>query len=151
MIKVIYTLALFSVFLSCKSSKNTVKDEKPVQQEVNYEELFREDITWQLRSYKGQAPSEAGFVKKIPIMIINKQEGRVGGHSGCNSFGGDVRFIKNTMIISKVISTKMYCQGVPETEFFNFLQQELVYRVENNTLILSGNGIDVMKFEIKVE
>ncbi|TRX70512.1 META domain-containing protein [Carboxylicivirga sp. M1479] len=135
------------VLFSCKTAKSS---SRMVEKEtVVAQELFKEGNTWELISYNGQAPGDVGFIERLPTLIINKAEGRVGGYSGCNSFGGAITFDDNKLHIDKVMSTKRYCDGVPEHEFFMMLQQPLMYKIEDSVLKLFKEDALVLSFQLK--
>lgn len=133
--------------ISCKTTQNAstaqVKEQKPI------EEQFVEANIWKLTSFDGQLPDSAGFSQKTPQLVINMAENKAGGNSGCNSFGGEVVVEGNTITFDKIFSTKMYCDGVPEIEFFQMLQQQLNFKLDNNELQLIKDGKVLMEFKLK--
>ena len=44
-----------------------------------------------------------------PKVTASFTPGKVGGSDGCNAYGGDCKIVGNSMSISKIISTLMYC------------------------------------------
>lgn len=138
------------LLLSCKSTQNAVKKTEHAQVETQEpSELLTESNKWILSEFNGQSPLDAGFSKRLPHLVINLNENKIGGYSGCNSFGGKATVDKNSITFSQIFSTKMFCQGVPESEFFNLLSNTLEYEIANNTLTLRKDGKPLMKFKLE--
>ena len=135
------TILLFS--FGCKSAKNTEGGKKAqVQQKMTIDKTTK----WILTSYNGQKPQEAGFKERIPFLRIDKEKGSISGNSGCNSFSGSVEIDENKLKVGMLAATKAYCMGVPEHEFFNFLNDADNYKIKGNKLqILKGDKV-LMEF-----
>ncbi|WP_430810937.1 MULTISPECIES: META domain-containing protein [unclassified Carboxylicivirga] len=148
--KVIFALLAISTMMSCKTQKNTIPATQltPAQ---SVSEQFTETNQWELSSFKGQTPAEAGFVAKTPMLVINKAEQKAGGNGGCNSFGAQILIEGDNITFSNVFSTKMYCGGVPENEFFKLLQQKFQYKISGNTLELIKDDVVLLAFTLKAE
>ncbi|MBR8538024.1 META domain-containing protein [Carboxylicivirga sediminis] len=147
--KLFVALMAVAALVSCKSTQGTSQEKASNKQNIS--ELFVEANQWELISFNGQAAKEAGFTLKTPTLVINMAENKAGGNSGCNSFGGEVVIEGNTLTIDKVFSTKMYCDGVPEIEFFQMLQQTLNYTIKGEVLQLEKDGQIIMEFKLKAE
>ncbi|NPA36230.1 MAG: META domain-containing protein [Chlorobi bacterium] len=124
--------------LSCSSAK-IQKTKNTTQQS---ETMPINKTKWILISYKGQKPSEAGFKKRIPYLIIDEEKGQITGHSGCNSFNGQVNISGNKIKTGVLTSTKAYCMGVPEHEFFKLLNGTDNFKISADKLkLLKGNEV----------
>jgi heat shock protein HslJ len=70
---------------------------------------------------------------------------RIGGNSGCNSFGGSYRFERGYLIAGPLISTKMACPGAAmaqEQAIMGLLGQRLsVSTNRDGKLVLSASGL----------
>ncbi|MBK3519651.1 META domain-containing protein [Carboxylicivirga marina] len=143
-------IAAFSILLliSCKTTEKASASTEGALQEPDIESLFIESNIWELSTYMGKQPADVGFINKIPTLVINLAEQRAGGNSGCNSFGGEAIIEGDTITLGKVISTKMFCQGVPEYEFFQLIQQPLKYRIKGNTLSLEKEGEVILEYKL---
>ena len=142
-------LIAFPLLISCKSTQNTSNNsstEKVRTQQAS--EVFIETNKWELIRFNDQSPAESGFSDRSPNLVINMQENKAGGYSGCNSFGGKVAVEANKITFSQVFSTKMFCEGVPESEFFQLLANTLAYNITNNTLSFEKDGKVVMEFKL---
>lgn len=62
----------------------------------------------------------------------------VGGNGSCNNFGGSYTLNGNNLTVSKVFSTKMFCQDVQKTEdsFLRLLETASRYEVKGNHLTI---------------
>ncbi len=139
-----------TALISCKSGKGT--SQKKVTQnasQIEASSFMIEKNVWELTSFQGKSPEEAGFTDRIPHVVINKEKASMGGNSGCNSFSGGVEVTDYTLKLGLFMSTKMYCDGVPEIEFFKILEGELDYKVEDEKLSLTKDGQPVMEFRLK--
>lgn len=145
-----FILAIASIALiSCKSTKETSTAQKTSTAKLKAKEMFIESNQWELLTFNGKAAKEAGFENQIPHIVINKAKGSIGGNSGCNSFGGDAKVGETSISMGMFMSTKMYCDGVPESEFFKLLEGEVDYRIIGNKLLLSRDSKVFMEFQLK--
>lgn len=74
-----------------------------------------------------------------PLTLIFSDSNRVGGNSGCNSFGGEYTIKENVKIsFGPMMATKRACMPGMQTEnqYFNVLRSVDNYVVQNNQLIL---------------
>jgi len=145
--KLFVAIVAISIFASCKSTQSVTEKNISEQKKVVVSEQFIESNKWELVSFQDQKPEEVGFTHKTPTLVINLAENKIGGNSGCNSFGGEVIIEGNTIRFDKIFSTKMYCDGVPEHEFFQLLQQPLQYKIEEDVLKLLKDGSDILEFK----
>ncbi len=142
-------LVAFPLLISCKSTQNTTTNSGTKQTGTQQAtELFIESNQWELTHFNNQSPAEAGFSDRTPNLVINMQEHKAGGFSGCNSFGGSVLVEENTITFSQVFSTKMFCEGIPEPEFFQLLDNTLSFSIANNTLTFKKENQVVMVFKL---
>ena len=125
------------------------KNNKSEKKETMVSEQFTEANKWELLSFNGEVPDKVGFDKRIPLIVIDFGKSRIAGNSGCNSFGGEAIIEGNTIRVDKVMSTKMYCAGVPEHEFFRILQQPLQFKIEGDVLKLKTDDVVVLEFRLQ--
>jgi heat shock protein HslJ len=87
-------------------------------------------------------------VGKNIFIRFDLQNGKAGGKGGCNSFGSTLAVNGNTIRISNVFSTKMYCEGVQATEnsFLSRLQTATRYEITGSTLRLFAGEVPVLEF-----
>jgi putative lipoprotein len=135
------TLLLFS--FGCKTAKSTKTNKKEKQPQ---EMTINKTTKWILTSYNGQKPQEAGFKERIPYLKIDKEAGSISGNSGCNSFSGPVELEGNKIKVGVLASTKAYCMGVPEYDFFTFLNDADNYKIKGDTLQLLKEDKVLLEF-----
>ncbi len=135
-----FFLVLVTIFfsMSCKSTKEIQSSDKTSQ---HYS--LTKETKWVLKSFNGKSVQEAGFKKRTPFIILDKQAGRISGHSGCNSFNGNAEIGDSTLKTGMLISTKAFCMGVPENELFKYLKDVDSYKINGNKLLLM-KGEDVL-------
>lgn len=124
----IVLVVIASSLISCKSTKSTTtnqKHPKPL-------ELLTKANRWQLTSFNNLTLTEAGFNDRTPWVIINAAEGKISGFNGCNSFSGDAEISDKHIKTGMMLSTKAFCQGVPEAEFFDILEKATSYEIKMN-------------------
>ena len=89
-------------------------------------------------------------VSKKAFIQFDSANGKVGGNGSCNSFGSALTLDGEKINISKVFSTKMFCEGVQQIED-NFLKQlEKLNRFEINDTVLLLYQDEQMLLEFKV-
>ncbi len=110
---------------------------------------FTENHKWEMTAFKGESTATAGFTAKTPTVIIDKEKGRISGNNGCNSFGGNAKVKNSSIEFGMFMATKMFCNGVPEKEFFDFFEGEVNYEVKGDTLTFTKGGESVVFLLIK--
>lgn len=101
---------------------------------------------WKLTRIEGKPiNSEKAFIR------FDDEKNSAGGNGGCNGFGGDLEKKGNTIKISNVISTKMFCENGSDIEnkFFANLDSVNKYEIKNGKLFLMGKNKVLLEFEAK--
>ncbi len=72
-------------------------------------------------------------------VFLNIEKDKIGGNGGCNSYGGNVAMKGNTVRFSNIISTKMFCEGSIENQYFEALGKvtNFSFEFKNSQLILT--------------
>lgn len=97
--------------------------------------------SWQLSELNGNAVDASAYSRNLPYITF-ATDNKVTGNSGCNSFGGSYNLNDaGGMNISQVMATKMFCEGVNESDFFNTLDKVTMSKAKKDKLILM-NGVD---------
>lgn len=94
---------------------------------------------------------EVSPVQKDAFVLTFKADGNVSGTTDCNSFSGayDV-VIDGSLSFGVLASTKKFCDGAQESEYFEFLRRVTSYAVSENELVLViAGGETTMKFTAK--
>ena len=74
---------------------------------------------------------------------------RAGGNGSCNTFGGSLIVLNDSISISQIFSTKMYCEGVQQIEdsFFKLLAVINRFEIKNKTLSLFRDNDLLLEFD----
>lgn len=130
---IITALIALAVVSSCKTTK-----EMPAE--------ILTTTTWQLSSLNGNSINVGSYSRNLPYLTFTT-DNKVKGSSGCNSFSGSYN-LNDTggMNISRVMATKMFCEGVNETAFFDALSKVNMSKTESEKLTLMNGVEEVMVF-----
>jgi heat shock protein HslJ len=100
------------------------------------------DKNWSLKKIHSETGAEE--VNTKAFIKFNQEKKSAGGNGSCNSFGSSFTISNNTISFKNIFSTKMYCEGVQQTENSFFKQLEKVNRFEVNEkrlLLYQGDKI----------
>lgn len=90
--------------------------------------------------------SEA-FPTKKPTLVLESISKKLTGNTGCNQMFGSFTTEQNKVSFSNIGSTRMYCEGVKETEYLNLLKTVETYKiVENQLIFMDKNGKEILKY-----
>jgi heat shock protein HslJ len=93
-------------------------------------------IKWSLKKIHTDAGVED--VNTKAFIKFNQEKKSAGGNGSCNTFGSNFTISGNTISFKNIFSTKMYCEGVQQTEdaFFKQLEKVDRFEVKDKTLSL---------------
>jgi len=102
--------------------------------------------TWQLSEMNGKSIDATGYSRGLPEVSFTT-DNKVSGNSGCNGFSGSYN-LNDTggMNISRVMATKMYCDGVNEGDFFAALEKVTMSKAEKDKLTLFTGTDEILVF-----
>jgi len=108
------------------------------------------DTQWRLASF-GAPGGESPILEGTTITLKFGADGRAGGSSGCNSYGGEYREQGESLSFSRIISTKRACleQGANEQEqrYFAALESASRFkRADTRLTIFHGDGRSALNF-----
>ena len=139
--KVINCIAILSIIIAVSSCGST-KEVDPVS--------MLTDKTWQLSKINGNDINAAAY-REVPYIKFSV-DNKVMGKGGCNNFSGSYNLNDEGGIsISQIISTKMYCDGVNENDFFMTLEKANNTKIDADKLVLMKGVDQVMVFVPKNE
>lgn len=131
---------LFTVFISGSASLQA-------QQPTSAARLAGTE--WKLASFGGAA-AEVPVVEGTTVTIKFGVDGRAGGSSGCNSYGGDYRVRGNTISFGRIISTKRACTdpraNQQEQRYFRALGAARSFSVEGDSLTIDTGANGTLNF-----
>jgi heat shock protein HslJ len=106
--------------------------------------------TWELDYITGRRIAFKGlYPEKVPFITFNQSSGEISGNSSCNGFSAKYKIKGNAITFHEPLKTMMFCEGGGEEAFFDSLEKITHYRVKNDTLYLTFNNIDAMRFHKK--
>lgn len=98
-------------------------------------------------NFNGRKVTKAkDFANGLATLEINTVDKRASGFGGCNRINGEVVTNGSNIKFDKIISTKMYCEGVKENDFMNALRNATSYNFADGILRLNGNGTTLATF-----
>ncbi len=105
------------------------------------------DTKWELKKIHIADSVEA--VTGKAFIKFNQEKKSAGGNGGCNAFGSSITVSGNTISFKDIFSTKMYCEGIQQTEdaFFKQLEKVNRFEVKNKTLLLYMDKELLLEFE----
>ena len=130
-----FVLSAF-VLSSCGSKKNanTMETSNPAFSQIPTETF------WQLETLEGKDLSDFKNNGREIGFTLHKEDNRISGFSGCNSFFGTYKFESGNRIrFSSLGATKMACPDIAfnENEFLNIFELADNYTLNGNTLSIN--------------
>ena len=104
--------------------------------------------SWQLEEYNFAGTVEHALPGSSSTLVV-KTDGKLGGSSGCNSYGGSYATEKGKLKISDIIHTMMACEEPTpqfESSFFSVMTSATSAKVKANTLTLTDKDRHYLKF-----
>lgn len=97
---------------------------------------------WKFVSLNGRDISARKHQEKTPHFILQEEENRVSGNTGCNLLSGTYTLTSDNEIeFSPLAVTKMACAGRDyEQEFLDVLSGNVTYSLQDNILTLENSN-----------
>lgn len=108
--------------------------------------------TWELNYISGPRIAFDGlFPNRKPTLTIDLPESNVSGNGGCNSYRTSMSIDGHNIKFGLIAATKMFCEGVGESTYFETLGKIDRFSVSDDgkTLNLIMGDIALMRFEKK--
>lgn len=105
------------------------------------------DTKWSLKKIHTETGVEEVITKAF--IKFNQAKNSAGGNGSCNSFGSTAVVAGESISIKDIFSTKMYCEGVQQTEdaFFKQLAKVNRFEVKGKSLVLYLDKDVLLEFE----
>ena len=102
---------------------------------------------WMLKKIHTEAGIQDAQTKAF--IKFNQEKKSAGGNGSCNTFGSSFTLSDNEISFKNIFSTKMYCEGVQQTEnaFFKQLEKVDRFEVKDKTLRLYQGNEVLLEFE----
>ena len=106
-----------------------------------------EGTNWLLIELNEKDISTVEYDKPISV-FYQKEEHKVNGFAGCNSFTGGYQLDGSKIVCTPLAATRMFCQETMEIEtaFLQMLQTEHSFKMEGAHLIFKDKGKVVARF-----
>lgn len=96
---------------------------------------------WVLESLNGKKATKDTYKNGIPFINIDGAKHTITGFSGCNNMNGECEIVEGSKFkIGGLISTKMFCEGVPENELFALLRGTHEFATTGDKLMINEGG-----------
>jgi heat shock protein HslJ len=105
------------------------------------------DTKWQLKQI--HIADSVELVTGKAFIKFNQAKKSAGGNGSCNAFGSSITVSGNTVSFKDIFSTKMYCEGVQQTEdtFFKQLGKVNRFMINGKALLLYNDKEVLLEFE----
>ena len=122
-----------------------MKDGKVVMQFVRPGQL---NGTWVLEEFIGKDRSLKTLDQRFPNQkpTLKFEDGSVSGTNGCNTFSGNYQVVGESLKMGPIMATRMFCEGVDDSQFDDRLQNATSFKKENGKLVIYSNGVKAMTF-----
>jgi heat shock protein HslJ len=101
-----------------------------------------EGTAWRLDAIVEGRDPDSAVSSVLGDASLEFEGGRLGGHSGCNSFGGGYEIDGNRLVVGDIESTLIGCDealAAQEAHIVGVLQAEPAFRIEGASLQLTGD------------
>lgn len=90
---------------------------------------------------------DEGFPNKKPTLTLESISKKLTGNTGCNTMFGSFTTEQNKVTFSGLGMTKMFCEGVKESEYTTSLEKVATYRIDEHKLrFFDANGKELLRF-----
>lgn len=105
------------------------------------------ETKWLLKKIHTAAGTEE--INTKAFIKFDEDKKRAGGNGSCNTFGGSLIVLNDSISISHIFSTKMYCDEAQKTEdsFFRQLEKVNRFEIKGSVLLLYHNKEVLLELE----
>jgi putative lipoprotein len=153
--KTLSLACLAIVVYSCQSSKNVTSPSENEKPSVSVETAPMPNTIntpeqlvgkkWLLTHLNGELLT-VDHPEQQPFALFDLTKQTISGFSGCNSYSGICQLSDNQIKVSLVMSTRRFCEGSPEADFFRLLDMAKQFEISDNQLIIKDNHKILMTF-----
>jgi heat shock protein HslJ len=114
------------------------------------------DQTWRLEAYGPEESPEPVIANSSTTLILHSDERGLGGNAGCNQYGGSYLLRAESLLITQIANTEMFCmepEGIMDQEqkYLSLLVDMIYMRTADGQLILSSPAGNVLIFSLASE
>lgn len=155
--KQMFIIACLTITLySCQSTKTAqtpAQEEtqsaqpapEPVKEQMSTPEQL-EGKKWLLTHLNGEL-LKVNSADQQPFAMFDVSKKTIQGFSGCNSYSGNCELSNNHLKVSLVMSTRRFCEGSPEADFFRLLDKGSYFEVIDNQLYIKDSNELLLTFQ----
>lgn len=107
--------------------------------------------TWELVKINGKDVQASDYGRGIPTVSFSKEESRISGNGGCNTYSGPFTLSENASIeIGPVMSTKMACMngGNGESVYFKALDEVNKIKTTKDKVVFLKDDTEVLEYKL---
>jgi heat shock protein HslJ len=101
---------------------------------------------WELTAINEQSISKEIFTEGNPYIEIKDKDQVISGFTGCNVIRGQLTISGNKIKIEQLISSKRFCEGIPEHEILNAIKLADSYTIKGKMLFFLNNESVLLSF-----
>ncbi len=117
-----------------------------IMKKDNWQHQSLYETKWSLKKIYTKRGTEE--VNTKAFIKFNQQRQSAGGNGSCNTFGSSLTVNGDKISFKDIFSTKMYCEGVQQTEdkFFQQLNKINRFEIKDKTLLLLRDDEVLLEF-----
>lgn len=117
-----------------------------IMKKDNWQHQSLYETKWSLKKIYSKRGTEE--VNTKAFIKFNQQRQSAGGNGSCNTFGSSLTVNGDKISFKDIFSTKMYCEGVQQTEdkFFQQLNKINRFEIKDKTLLLLRDDEVLLEF-----
>ena len=118
-----------------------------IMKKDNWQHQSLYETKWSLKKIYSKRGTEE--VNTKAFIKFNQQRQSAGGNGSCNTFGSSLTVNGDKISFKDIFSTKMYCEGVQQTEdkFFQQLNKINRFEIKDKTLLLLRDDEVLLEFQ----
>ncbi|MCA6074545.1 META domain-containing protein [Fulvivirga sedimenti] len=109
---------------------------------------FLTQKAWVLTQMNGASIQDDLFTGELPFLEFS-DGGGLTGFSGCNNFNGNFSLTDDGIMLDPGAMTRKMCPGDGEQQFLDALAKVDNFDVNSESLVLRGNGNNLLSFQPK--
>lgn len=117
-----------------------------IMKKDNWQHQSLYETKWSLKKIYSKRGTDE--VNTKAFIKFNQQRQSAGGNGSCNTFGSSLTVNGDKISFKDIFSTKMYCEGVQQTEdkFFQQLNKINRFEIKDKTLLLLRDDEVLLEF-----
>lgn len=101
---------------------------------------------WILETIDENQVNAETFAHGVPYIEFKMKDNFISGFTGCNVIQSQCRVTGDMIEFGTIISSKKYCEDIPEHEFLVHLEGTKTFAVKENLLLFYCDEVNVLSF-----